>query len=118
MGASQAVKVFKHRELADAADPSGVLNQLAEAYAEEHLRATVAVGDGFVDEVIAPDDTRTRVAGALDALARRRRRATDRVLARRGFSDGNGIPEGASWNPPSRAANPPWTVGDGSLVRR
>lgn len=86
MGASQAVKVIKRRELAHADDPARILDQLAEAYAEEHLRAAVAVADGFVDEVIAPDETRARLAGALDALASRRRRLTDN---HDGFRNGN-----------------------------
>jgi acetyl-CoA carboxylase carboxyltransferase component len=45
----------------------------AAAYADEHLSAGVAAAEGYVDEVILPDDTRRRVCEALttlDAIAR------------------------------------------------
>jgi acetyl-CoA carboxylase carboxyltransferase component len=38
-------------------------------YSREHLGVDGASADGFVDEVIAPDSTRARVASCLEALA-------------------------------------------------
>ena len=71
MAASQAVGIVHRRRLeADGAD--GALRaELADAYTEEHLGAEAAASDGFVDEVIEPEETRTRLAFALSALERR-----------------------------------------------
>jgi acetyl-CoA carboxylase carboxyltransferase component len=69
MGAEQAVGILNRREIAAADDPAAQRRRLAGAYASEHLGVAGASADGFVDEVIAPDRTRERVASCLDALA-------------------------------------------------
>ncbi|MFL5903395.1 MAG: acyl-CoA carboxylase subunit beta [Solirubrobacteraceae bacterium] len=71
MGAEQAVGIVHRRDLASAEDPAAARRQLAVEYADEHLSATVAARDGFVDEVIAPEDTRTRLAWSLATLPAR-----------------------------------------------
>ena len=69
MGARQAVGVVNRRELEAANGNRGALRDaLAEAYAEEHLRAEVAARQGFVDEVIEPAETRARLAWGLESL--------------------------------------------------
>jgi acetyl-CoA carboxylase carboxyltransferase component len=65
MGAPQAVEVMNRRQVAAGADPA----ELADAYAAEHLPVAVAAAAGFVDEVIAPADTRDRIVHALDVAA-------------------------------------------------
>lgn len=69
MSAEQAVGILSRREIAAASDPAAHRRRLAGAYADEHLDAHSASADGFVDEVISPDSTRTRVAACLEALA-------------------------------------------------
>jgi len=69
MGAEQAVGILNRREIAAAEDPSAHRRRLAGAYSSEHLNVEGASADGFVDEVIAPDSTRGRVASCLEALA-------------------------------------------------
>jgi acetyl-CoA carboxylase carboxyltransferase component len=64
MGARPAVDVIHSREPAEARE------LLAARYADEHLGAEAAARGGWVDEVIAPAETRGRVAWALGALAR------------------------------------------------
>ena len=68
MGARPAVGIIHRRELAGSDDPEGSRRRLADDYAETHLRPQVAARDGFVDELIAPSDTRERLAWALGAL--------------------------------------------------
>jgi acetyl-CoA carboxylase carboxyltransferase component len=70
MAASQAVGISHRRRLADADDDGRLRAELADAYAESHLTATAAASCGFVDEVIAPESTRERLAWALSSLAR------------------------------------------------
>ncbi len=79
MGAHQAVRIINRREL-ESADGDPVLRaKLAARYAEEHLHAEVAARSGFIDEVIAPEETRDRLVWALATAAPRRvQRVPDR----------------------------------------
>jgi acetyl-CoA carboxylase carboxyltransferase component len=69
MGAEQAVGILHRREIAAAEDPGAHRRRLAGAYSSEHLQVEGASADGFVDEVIAPDSTRQRVASCMESLA-------------------------------------------------
>jgi acetyl-CoA carboxylase carboxyltransferase component len=73
MGAKPAVGIIHRRELAAAEDPERAREELAERYAEMHLRPQVAAATGHIDELIEPDQTRRRVAWALGSLDRARR---------------------------------------------
>jgi acetyl-CoA carboxylase carboxyltransferase component len=68
MGAEQAVGIVERRAIAAATDPKAERARLARAYAAEHLTARAAVADGHVDELVAPSDTRERIAAALGNL--------------------------------------------------
>jgi acetyl-CoA carboxylase carboxyltransferase component len=68
MGAKPAVGIIHRRELAAADDPEETRERLAANYADAQLRPQVAAGSGYVDELIAPSDTRARVAWALRSL--------------------------------------------------
>jgi acetyl-CoA carboxylase carboxyltransferase component len=70
MSARAAVGIVNRRQLAAAPDSDRQRAMLADTYAAEHLHADVAAAGGFVDELVAPADTRWRLAGALRALAR------------------------------------------------
>jgi acetyl-CoA carboxylase carboxyltransferase component len=69
MSARAAVGIVHRRELQAADDVEGARSRLADAYAEEHLRAEAAAASGFVDEIIEPRETRQRLAWALRTLA-------------------------------------------------
>jgi acetyl-CoA carboxylase carboxyltransferase component len=62
MGARQAVELVRRREIEAGADAVA----LADAYEAEHLPVRVAAAAGFVDEVIAPSETRDRIAHVLE----------------------------------------------------
>ncbi len=64
MGSRQAVEIVRRRDIAAGADPQS----LADEYEAEHLPVRHAAGDGFVDELIEPGQTRDRIAHALGAL--------------------------------------------------
>ncbi len=68
MSARAAVGITERRRLRVAEDPDSERERLAAAYAQEHLRVEAAAAGGFVDEIVAPADTRLRLAGALRAL--------------------------------------------------
>ena len=73
MGPKQAVGIIHRRALDAAPDREAEHDRLADAYAEEHLRAHVAAGDGHVDEIIEPAATRARLAWGLATLGGSRR---------------------------------------------
>jgi len=75
MGAKPAVGLIHRRELAEAEDREATRDRLAQQYAEHHLCPQVAAREGFVDELIAPGDTRARLAWALSSLCGRYRDA-------------------------------------------
>ena len=66
MAARQAVGIIHRRELEN--DGSHSRDQLADRYASEHLGAAVAARNGFIDELIAPAETRERLAWGLSTL--------------------------------------------------
>ncbi|HEY5189255.1 MAG TPA: acyl-CoA carboxylase subunit beta [Solirubrobacteraceae bacterium] len=69
MGAKPAVGVIHRRALAAAEDPEAERERLAQHYTEQQLRPQVAAAGGYVDELIAPADTRSRLVWALRPLA-------------------------------------------------
>ncbi|MDQ6817805.1 MAG: acyl-CoA carboxylase subunit beta [Actinomycetota bacterium] len=69
MSSRAAVGIVNRRELSAAEDPDAERTRLADAYAEEHLRAAAAAASGFVDEIVEPAATRARLASALSTLA-------------------------------------------------
>jgi acetyl-CoA carboxylase carboxyltransferase component len=69
MAAPQAVGIVHRRELEAARDRVTERARLASEYADAHLSAAGAARDGFIDEVIAPAETRARLAWGLETLA-------------------------------------------------
>jgi acetyl-CoA carboxylase carboxyltransferase component len=68
MAAKSAVGIINRRELAAADDPDVARAALAERYAETNLCPRVAAGDGHIDELITPAQTRSRLTWALRSL--------------------------------------------------
>lgn len=69
MAARQAVGIVHRRALKEQGGPSR--DELADAYAAEHLTAPAAAASGWVDEVIDPAWSRDRLAWALRSLGAR-----------------------------------------------
>jgi methylmalonyl-CoA decarboxylase subunit alpha len=70
MAARQAVEIIHRREIAAAEDPETAAAELAERYAAEQISLRAAVSEGFVDEVISPEDTRRSVIASFASLER------------------------------------------------
>ncbi|HEV8397214.1 MAG TPA: acyl-CoA carboxylase subunit beta [Vicinamibacterales bacterium] len=68
MGAEGAVNVLYKRELDAAADVAAARAQKVSEYRETFAHPYVAASHGFVDEVIAPRDTRRKLISSLAAL--------------------------------------------------
>lgn len=65
MGASQAVAITERSAIANGADAA----ELAEVYASKRLGVDFAAANGFVDEIVPPDETRERLIRALELHA-------------------------------------------------
>ncbi len=68
MGAKPAVGIIHRRELAAAIDPDAERERLAQRYENSHLGPEVAASTGYVDELIAPSQTRSRLVWAFRSL--------------------------------------------------
>jgi acetyl-CoA carboxylase carboxyltransferase component len=68
MGPKQAVGITQRRAIAASDDPAAAQDRFADEYAREHLAVTSAAAGGFVDEVIAPHETRGRLIAAYAGL--------------------------------------------------
>jgi acetyl-CoA carboxylase carboxyltransferase component len=64
-----AVDIINRRELASATDRESRREELAREYRSKHLTCGAAARSGYVDEVISPNETRSRLASAVNMLA-------------------------------------------------
>ena len=69
MGAEQAVGIVSRRDIEAADDPVRERKRLAREYERTHLDVRAATAGGFVDEIVEPAATRTRLAATFEALA-------------------------------------------------
>jgi len=72
MGAKGAAEIIFRREIAEAADPVAKLAEKEAEYAEKFANPYRAAERGFVDDVILPSETRSRVANAFKILENKR----------------------------------------------
>jgi acetyl-CoA carboxylase carboxyltransferase component len=71
MGAQGAVEIVNRRELEGAADPAAEAAARVAAYEEAFMSPRQAAERGYVDAIVRPRDTRTRLTFALEGLERR-----------------------------------------------
>ncbi len=72
MGPKGAVEIVFRREIAAAADPAAEEARLIEEYGEKFANPFVAAGEGYIDDVILPRETRRRLCDALEMLRTKR----------------------------------------------
>jgi acetyl-CoA carboxylase carboxyltransferase component len=75
MGPEGAVEIVFRKELSAAADPAATQAELTRRYREDLANPYVAASRGYLDDVIAPEESRSRLIAALDLL-RDKRQAT------------------------------------------
>jgi propionyl-CoA carboxylase beta chain len=68
MGAKGAAEIIFKKEIAQASDPEAALETKVEEYTEKFANPYRAAHRGFIDEVIRPRDTRSRLISAFDML--------------------------------------------------
>ncbi len=78
MGPAGAVKIIFRKELATAADPAARQAELTRSYREELANPFVAASRGYLDDVIAPAESRSRLIAALESLREKRQSSPKR----------------------------------------
>ena len=78
MGPQGAVEIIHRRELADAADPNRRRGELVEDYTQRLANPYIAAERGYVDDVIAPADTRRKIVAGLALLESKREEVPQR----------------------------------------
>lgn len=72
MGAEGAVNVLYRKELKEGADPAKIRAEKQAEYNKKFANPYVAASKGYIDDVILPEDTRIKLANALNiALAKK-----------------------------------------------
>jgi len=72
MGVEGAVNIIFREQIAEADDAAAERQRLVAEYQDRFANPYVAAARGYVDEVILPSETRTRIAGALSVLQQKR----------------------------------------------
>ncbi|MDQ3955006.1 MAG: acyl-CoA carboxylase subunit beta [Actinomycetota bacterium] len=72
MGAEGAVNIIHRRAITEADDPAAKRAELIEDYSEKFSTPYIAAERGYVDAVIEPQDTRSRLMQSLDMLRSKR----------------------------------------------
>ncbi len=72
MGPEGAVNIIYKREIAKAKDPEALRKQMIQEYREKFASPYIAAERGFIDEVIEPQYTRSKLITALAALENKR----------------------------------------------
>ncbi len=74
MGPKGAVEILYRREIAEAADPEARTSELEAEFRETFAHPYLAARRGFLDDVIDPRETRSRLISGLEMLAEKRDR--------------------------------------------
>lgn len=72
MGPDGAVNIIFRKELAQAKDPDKKRNELVADYREKFANPYIAASRGYIDDVIEPWETRSRLINALEMLSNKR----------------------------------------------
>jgi acetyl-CoA carboxylase carboxyltransferase component len=74
MGAEGAVQILYRRELAKAENKEELMDELKEEFIEEFNHPYLAAEKGYIDDVIVPSETRSKLIASLWPLLRKRKR--------------------------------------------
>jgi propionyl-CoA carboxylase beta chain len=74
MGPDGAVNIIFRKEIAEAKDPAARREELAREYQEKFANPYIAAARGYLDDVIEPQETRSRLIDALKMLQNKRDR--------------------------------------------
>jgi len=73
MGAAGAVSIIGKKEIEKADDPTAKKEELLDEYNNKFMNPYIAAEHGYVDEVILPEETRTKISSAFKMLRTKER---------------------------------------------
>jgi acetyl-CoA carboxylase carboxyltransferase component len=68
MDAVPAVKIMYAKEIAESQNAGALISEMAAEYQAMQASAVAAARRGYVDDIIAPEETRQKIAAALQML--------------------------------------------------
>lgn len=77
LGAEGAVNVVFRKEIANAADPEDAREKRKGEYQEKFMNPYFAAKQGYIDEIIMPEETKRTLLGAFEGLRDKVRRSAD-----------------------------------------
>jgi len=72
MGAAGAANIIHHKEITEAGDPAAKRQEKIQEYEDLFSNPYVAAGRGYIDAVILPSETRSRLIDALETMSGKR----------------------------------------------
>lgn len=78
MGAEGAVGIIGKRQIDAAEDPEAKRNELIREYEDKFMNPYIAAERGYIDEVIRPEETRSRVLDAFAMLEQKQKNIPDK----------------------------------------
>lgn len=78
MGAEGAVGIIGKRQIDAAEDPEAKRNELIKEYEDKFMNPYIAAERGYIDEVIRPEETRSRVLDAFAMLEQKQKSIPDK----------------------------------------
>lgn len=78
MGAEGAVGIIGKRQINAAEDPEAKRNELIKEYEDKFMNPYIAAERGYIDEVIRPEETRSRVLDAFAMLEQKQKSIPDK----------------------------------------
>lgn len=78
MGEEGAVDIIYRKRIESAADSEKEKEILMQDYRERFVSPYISASNGFIDEIILPEETREKICTALNALAKKKRHIQDK----------------------------------------
>lgn len=78
MGAEGAVSIISKKQIAEAEDPASKKAELLQEYNSRFMNPYTAAAHGYVDEVIFPEETRSKILSALRMLKTKEKRLPEK----------------------------------------
>lgn len=78
MGAAGAVSIIGRKAIKDAEDSLAKKKELLDEYNDKFMNPYIAAEHGYVDEVILPEETKTKLVRTFDMLSKKKRQIPDK----------------------------------------
>ncbi len=78
MGPNGAVKIIHRKELQEASDPQQMQKKFTQEYREKYASPFLAAGQGYLDDIIKPQESRMRLIKSLEMLLDKREATPNR----------------------------------------